>query len=76
MGRDRKRYTYSINLEKQRYRVVRCFNSLGVNFNVLVLAETDEEAIRVTAQNEPGFEYEAAGLYIHRLFIDQKFLIN
>lgn len=76
MGRNRKRYVYSLDLEKQRYRVVRCFNDMAVSFNVLVLADTDEQALEVTATKEPGFEYEPLGLFIHRLFIDDKFLIK
>lgn len=74
MGRNKVRWVYTVDMEQQRYRLVRVYNGAGVNFNVLVQAQTDEEAMQVASEREPGYQYEPLDVHFHRLFLNKQYV--
>lgn len=70
MGRNRIRWVYSVDMEQQRYRLIRVYNDAGVNFNVIVNAHSDALALTIAEEREPGYKYEALPVHFHRLFLN------
>lgn len=75
MGRNRIRWTFDIDIRTAKFRTVRIFNDM-MTFNALVMAPTDQEALRIAEKEEPGFQYEILPTTYFRMFIDEKHIIN